>query len=191
MATTLKRSVARGFTLIELLIVVIILAILAAIAIPQFTASTSDAQMAALDSNLSAVRTALEQYKVQHTGNVYPGVKAASGANDCPTGGAAITTANANSKEAMLAQLQYFSNAAGAVCTVGDTTTYKYGPYLRQGLPMEPFSSSAEVKVADAGKPAAPEAGGKGWAYSPTTGQFVSNNLDVEATGSTRKFSDH
>ena len=59
MTTTLKRSVARGFTLIELLIVVIILAILAAIAIPQFSSSTSDAQMAALDSNLATVRSAL------------------------------------------------------------------------------------------------------------------------------------
>jgi prepilin-type N-terminal cleavage/methylation domain-containing protein len=191
MVTTLKRSVARGFTLIELLIVVIILAILAAIAIPQFTSSTSDAQMAALDANLSAVRTALEQYKVQHTGNVYPGVNAASGAGSCPTGGAAIAKADPNSKEAILSQLQYFSNAAGAVCTVGDTTNYKYGPYLRQGMPLEPFSNSAEIKIADEGKPAAPEAGGKGWAYSATTGQFISNNSNVEATGATRKFSEH
>jgi prepilin-type N-terminal cleavage/methylation domain-containing protein len=191
MSSNFKRSVARGFTLIELLIVVIILAILAAIAIPQFSASTSDAQMAALDSNLSTVRTALEQYKVQHTGNVYPGANAAAGATSCPAGGAAITTAAANSKDSMLAQLRYYSNAAGAVCTVGDTTTYKYGPYLRQGVPSEPFSNSAEVKVAAVGAPPAAEAAGAGWAYSPSTGQFISNNSNADATGSTRKFSDH
>lgn len=191
MSSTFKRSVARGFTLIELLIVVIILAILAAIAIPQFTASTSDAQMAALDSNLSAVRTALEQYKVQHTGNVYPGANLATGATGCPAGGAAVPTGAANSKDAMLAQLQYYSNAAGAVCTVGDATTYKYGPYLRQGVPTEPFSNSAEVKVAAVGSPPAAEAKGAGWAYSPSTGQFFSNNSDLEATGATRHFSDH
>jgi len=191
MSSTIKRSVARGFTLIELLIVVIILAILAAIAIPQFTSSTSDAQMAALDANLSAVRTALEQYKVQHTGNVYPGANLATGATSCPAGGAAITTGAANSKDAMLAQLQYYSNAAGAVCTVGDSTTYKYGPYLRQGVPLEPFGNSSDVKIAAVGAPPAAETDGKGWAYSPSTGQFISNNSNVEATGATRKFSDH
>ena len=44
---TLRRAGPSGFTLIELLIVVIILAILAAIVIPQFSSSTADAKEAA------------------------------------------------------------------------------------------------------------------------------------------------
>jgi prepilin-type N-terminal cleavage/methylation domain-containing protein len=190
MATTLKRSVARGFTLIELLIVVIILAILAAIAIPQFTSSTSDAQMAALDANLSAVRTALEQYKVQHTGNVYPGKNTSGGSDKCP-GDVAAIAGDADSMTAALAQLQNYTNAAGQACPTGDST-FKYGPYLRQGFPVEPFNNVTTVNYVAAGTAVTAESGGKGWVYSGTTGQFIANNSKVDGLpNSIRKFSEH
>jgi prepilin-type N-terminal cleavage/methylation domain-containing protein len=188
MSSKFKRGVARGFTLIELLIVVIILAILAAIAIPQFSASTSDAQMAALDSNLSSVRTAIEQYRVQHTGNVYPGAVAVAGGATCPSGGGTSTAAGIGAA-AMAAQLTMYTNAAGEACSTGDAT-FKYGPYLRQGIPAEPFSNVNTVTVpATAGAPAVAAAGGTGWAYSTGTGQFIKNNSNVDGNG--RKFSDH
>jgi prepilin-type N-terminal cleavage/methylation domain-containing protein len=187
--TLYKRKAARGFTLIELLIVVIILAILSAIAIPQFTASTGDAQLAALDSNLAGVRTALEQYKIQHTGNVYPGVNAATlaqGTTTCNAGG----TGAAGSSDAMLSQLQYYSDDKGAVCKV-KTGDFKYGPYLRQGLPAEPFSNSPAVTFTATGAPVA-TAGAKGWAYSAETGQFISANLSPDGvTSNPRKYSEH
>lgn len=188
MATTFKRSVARGFTLIELLIVVIILAILAAIAIPQFSASTSDAQMAALDSNLSTVRTALEQYKVQHTDNVYPGKYTSGGSATCPSGGS-VVTGTANTSAAALAQLQNYTNAAGQACTVGGGD-FKYGPYLRQGFPAEPFSNVNTVDIATTGAPVTASKG-TGWAYSTATGQFVAKNSDTDGTTAARKYSDH
>ena len=58
-----------GFTLVELLIVVIILTIIAAIVIPQLSASTDDAKVAALDSNLARIRSAIDLY-YQHTGEL-------------------------------------------------------------------------------------------------------------------------
>ncbi len=56
----------RGFTLVEILIVVVILGILAAIVIPQFTSASTEAKEANLVSNLQAVRSQIELYKIHH-----------------------------------------------------------------------------------------------------------------------------
>ena len=60
------RTIKRGFTLIEILIVVIILGILAAIVIPQFTNASQDARESALLSQLQTLRSQIELYKLQH-----------------------------------------------------------------------------------------------------------------------------
>ena len=60
----------RGFTLIELLIVVAIIAILAAILIPNFLRARAQSQVAASKGNLKNVATALESYFVD--GAAYP-----------------------------------------------------------------------------------------------------------------------
>ena len=67
----------RGFTLVELLIVVIILAILAAIVVPQFASSTEDAKISALDSTLANIRSAIDLYYQQH--GHYPSAVASGG----------------------------------------------------------------------------------------------------------------
>lgn len=60
MKTTLKRR--SGFTLIELLIVVVIVGILAAIAVPKFANTKSRARLAAIKSDLKNLATAQEAY---------------------------------------------------------------------------------------------------------------------------------
>ena len=55
-----------GFTLVEILIVVVILGILAAIVVPQFSEASSEAKINTLRGNLQTMRSQLELYKIQH-----------------------------------------------------------------------------------------------------------------------------
>lgn len=64
-----------GFTLIEILIVVVILGILAAIVIPQFTNASEAAKGSNVVSQLQTIRSQIELYQVQHDG-VYPDLTA-------------------------------------------------------------------------------------------------------------------
>lgn len=60
----------RGFTLIELMIVVVILGILSAIAIPKFRDVSESAKQASCRSNLRNIAGALQLYLAEH--NAYP-----------------------------------------------------------------------------------------------------------------------
>ncbi len=62
----------KGFTLIELLIVVAIIGILAAIAIPQFMSYRQKAYNSAAVSDLKNSKTAMESYMADN--QEYPGV---------------------------------------------------------------------------------------------------------------------
>ena len=51
-----------GFTLIELIIVMVILGIMAAVAVPRYLDSISNAEQSAEDAVISAIRSGLKQY---------------------------------------------------------------------------------------------------------------------------------
>ncbi len=61
----------KGFTLVEILIVVIILGILAAIVIPQFSSASNDARKNSLRTQLQTLRSQLQLYAAQHV-DLYP-----------------------------------------------------------------------------------------------------------------------
>jgi len=61
---------AKGFTLVEILIVVVILGILAAIVVPQFTSASQDAVKGALKSQIQTLTAQTELYRVQNFGRL-------------------------------------------------------------------------------------------------------------------------
>jgi general secretion pathway protein G len=70
----------KGFTLIEILIVVIILGILAAIVIPQFSGASTQARTSSLQTTIATLRSQIALYKLQH-GDTLPDLTANSGNN--------------------------------------------------------------------------------------------------------------
>jgi general secretion pathway protein G len=135
-----------GFTLVEILIVLVILGILAAIVIPQFSDASEEAKLAALVSNLHTIRTQIQIYKAQHNDNL-PG-----------------TVSGVNFKEAM-AKYTYKDGTLA-----GGPGPGVYGPYVLR-VPENPFDDSNSVNQGNAGEE--PDFSGiKGWIYYPTTGVF-------------------
>ncbi|MBI9089374.1 MAG: type II secretion system protein [Desulfobacterium sp.] len=128
----MKASLSRsGFTLIELLIVIMVLGILAMIIVPQITISTEDAKESTLQTNLLALRNAVELYYNQHA-NTYPGAKDIAGAD--PADAAAAQTA-------FLQQLTRYTEEDGTVSAT-KTAAAKFGPYIRGGaLPTNSFNN--------------------------------------------------
>jgi general secretion pathway protein G len=107
-----------GFTLVEILIVVVILGILAAIVIPQFTNASTEAKTNSLMSNLQTARSQIQLYKVQH--------------NDDLPGAASDTT--------------FVEAMTGTTNISGSKTGSDYGPYLQQ-IPKNPFNDKATVDI--------------------------------------------
>ena len=162
-----KLIASKGFTLVELLIVVIILAILAAIIIPQFSGATDDATQAAYDTNIANIRAAIDLYRQQH--NEYPGAVTSSGGT-CINGTAVV---GAVGEPAFLAQLRNYTNAAGEACTGTDPNEFKYGPYLKDDLPDNPKGTNNTVTVVTAGILGLTTGSTGGWRFDSVTGEFI------------------
>ncbi len=157
------RKRAKGFTLVELLIVVIILAILAAIVVPQFATSTDDAKNAALDSTLANMRDVIDLYFAQH--GEYPGALAdgKSPANDPVT---------------FVSQLSLYTDQDG-VSADTKAGNIIYGPYLKLSqMPLEPMTNSRDLVVVNAGSlNLAPDAGNPGgWKFDSVSGKLIVND---------------
>jgi type II secretion system protein G len=85
MRNTLRNRNQKGFTLVELLIVIIIIAVLAAIAIPKFANSTTKGKESTLRANLKVMRNAIDLFRAD-TG-AFPASLAALNATAAPTAG--------------------------------------------------------------------------------------------------------
>jgi len=182
-----NREKQKGFTLVELLIVAIILAILAAIVVPQFASSTNDASDSALRSNLVAIRGAIDLYTQQH-GNRFPGSTDSTTAG-CPngTGGAGADTAGTLS--GLTNQLTRYTNAAGESCSISDdpaggTVEYPFGPYLKADIfPTNPIDGGNDVTFVTSGDLDMGGGDATAWRYDSTSGKFIADQTTTDSNG--------
>ena len=143
-----RSSNRKGFTLVEILIVVIILGILAAIVIPQFTSASEDARKSSLQSQLQTLRSQVELYKLQHRDSYPTSDGTASGTWDWT-------------------RLTGKTEDTGLAAASGSTTAV--GPYLQQ-VPLNSLTNSSTV--------AATAAAGVGFVFESSTGKIYGVNKD-------------
>lgn len=169
-----KNGTKKGFSLVELVIVVVILGIIAAIAVPRISSGSKNAGEAALRSNLSTLRTAIDRYNAEHH-SAYPGARTAGAY------GAADT------EEALVSQLTMYSKADGTVSSDKDPT-FPFGPYLRGNFPALTVGINAGLNSIDVvnNKSALPflPPFTTGWRYNTATGQIIANNDEKDSNGS-------
>ena len=145
---------SRSFGLIELVIVVVIIGIIAAIALPRMSHGARNAGANALKANLSAIRSAFERYKAEHEG-----------------------------KSPMLSpakKLTSFSNLAGTETspTSDPANGIVYGPYLRQIPPLPVGSRKGATGIYHFNGSGGSPPGGvatDGWWYSHVGDRIMAN----------------
>jgi len=157
--TVVRRTHKGGFTLVEILIVVIILGILAAIVIPQFTSASQDARKNSLTSQLQTLRSQIELYKLQHL-------------DQLPT-----TLVGASPS---WIQFTEKTNDQG---TTGTGTAFPFGPYL-QADPKNPLNGGSAVLTTAVDL--APGAASGGTATNQVG--FVVNSVNGKIWGTSAKF---
>ena len=157
----------RGFSLLELVIVVVILGLVAAIAIPRMSRGSQGAAESALKHNLTVIRNALERYRAEHAGQLPSDMQIA-------------------------VALAGYSNEAGTVFNMTKTTECYIGPYLRLPPPVLPVGrnkGSSGIATSDA-------SGGNGhfsiaWIYDPATGEIHANCDDDEVDASGMRYNQY
>ena len=162
----MKRAAKKGFTLVEILIVVIILGILAAIVIPQFTEASAEARVSNLVTNLQTIRSQLLLYKTQHLEN-YPADGAGEGDAE------------------FIDEMCTFTDKTGTTNATANPAAVPpiiYGPYLTK-VPFNPMTDIKVVVVVQnpATAFAAPVADG-GWWFNSGTGEFRANLTNTHTT---------
>ena len=145
-------SPRRAFSLIELVIVIVIIGIISAIAIPRMSSSAENAAKNAVIGDLSSLQRALDLYEVEHEGVMVH-----------------VGAANAGT---IYKRLTAKTDLDGTVNTSGI-----YGPYI-DGIPVNPINGLQTVRIDGV----AAGANTHGWRYNTTTGQIEPDHLAGAST---------
>ena len=127
------RSNKKGFTLIELLIVVVIIGILAAIAIPKFAATKQKAYLAAMKADLRNLATAEEGYFADNTA-YFTGTWAPGNSTNAYTPSAGVTVIVVAAAPGWSATATH-AQAAGKTCAIFYGTSGAVAPATVEGEP--------------------------------------------------------
>jgi len=150
-----------AFSLVELVLVVVIIGIVAAIAVPRMTRGGQQAQAKALTATLESVRRAIDYYYAEH--NRFPGYNPDTLAPD---------------GQWFVDQLTKWSNARGDVSDVPKSGS-NLGPYLRTPFPTNPINGLDTVKVR-ATRSESVSRGTTGWIATLSDGSFHANNSEQD-----------
>ena len=169
-----RKRKSKAFSLVELVIVIVILGIIAAVAIPRISSGSRNAGESALRADLASLRNAVDWYYGEHN-NKFP-AQVGDGTNAADTEGALIN------------QLTMYSDAAGAV-SADKNPLFPFGPYIRGDFPRLPLGANkgkATVTVLNqAAALTATPADGNGWVYNTQTGEVIANADDTANDGTT------
>jgi prepilin-type N-terminal cleavage/methylation domain-containing protein len=149
-----RRQHHSAFTLVEMVMVIIIIGIISAIAVPRIGLAARRAQANALQASVTNIRKAIDRYFSEH--NRFPGYN--------PTNSAPDGTEFQD-------QLMKFTDLAGHVSDV-KTSDYRYGPYLRPPFPKNPTNDLDTVYAKANPAAADPADGSVGWITELETGDF-------------------
>ncbi len=144
----------RAFTLVELVMVVTIIGIIAAIAVPRMATASARAGSNALQATLRSVRTSIECYYAEH--DRYPGYNPITGTPD---------------GDQFVNQLLIYTDFGGRT-NAALTAPYIFGPYLRAPFPRNPANGLDTVFVKATRADADPAAGTYGWIAVLSNGDF-------------------
>ena len=137
----------RAFSLIELVIVIIIMGVISAIAIPRMMKGAENADEIGLQADLAVLRGSIEMYRYEHA--AFP---------------EAVNAAM---------QLTEVTQKDGMPWATGE----KYGPYIVKIPPLKTGAHKGDTAIAAiAGPPATEDATAVGWLYDESVGSIWAND---------------
>ena len=155
----------KGFTLIELLIVVAIIAILAAIAVPNFLEAQIRSKVSRAKTDMRTIATGLESYYVDN--NVYPAWAADDG-NLTMTVNEHLNDDSARAQHSFAIRPNATSTMMSMTTPIAYLTTYSNDPFAdSKGMTFGYYSDPSMV-------------GWIVWSYGPDTDQSGESDLNAE-----------